>query len=636
MADLKLIKPLGVQNIINKFCLTIGMIPSSYKLSLTYEEQILSIGKYLEETVIPALNNNAEAVAELQALFVQLKDYVENYFDNLDVQNEVNAKLDEMANSGKLAEIINEEIFGELNEKINNNTQEINEFKNYPYFDILKNGGFADGITPNDNLFNTAKNQGYKKFYFSQNENNNANYYFENIPLLNECEILNDNNVIINLPHAGGIDNTKNCIFNNNIIFNSRENNIMYVVPKNTPDFFNSLQLQKDYSFKKMTNYNVDSCKLFKYDYFGTKLFVDDDLNKSNKYVQSNNMIQNKNNDGSYFALLCVPLKEDNECIEVVSNGGGAILNFGILNSQSGNGIYGQLDNEQLKYFNANGVSENIEYGKNVNIFTNSIRDNINYNYQLPFKYKLKYKKDKGGIEVFINDIYAGFLYDGISNPDYFGFGFSSANLTEEYKFSNISYYKQIDTPINSNLKILLAGDSRCYGYNETYRIEKVIENGLKLNGINKVEIDNISVSGWTINDIYNAITSRNLSQYDVVIIASGINNYIDSFDSIAGNFYNLLNHITSNKCICIVPATIPTTQYTDLASLPRTQQYYKIQNAITLACASAFDNKVYISAIDNICGITLQQSNLEITSDGVHPNNYGMIEFAKSITLFS
>ena len=108
MANLNLIKPLGVQNIINKFCFTIGMIPSSYKLSLTYEEQILSIGKYLEETVIPALNNNAEAVAELQALFVQLKDYVENYFDDLDIQNEINIKLDEMAQSGELQEIISQ------------------------------------------------------------------------------------------------------------------------------------------------------------------------------------------------------------------------------------------------------------------------------------------------------------------------------------------------------------------------------------------------------------------------------------------------------------------------------------------------------------------------------------------------
>ena len=106
MENLNLIKPEKVQNIINKFCYTIGMIPTSYKVSLTYEEQIIAIGHYLEETVIPALNNNAEAVAELQSLFVQLKDYVENYFTNLDVQEEINNKLDNMAQSGELAELI--------------------------------------------------------------------------------------------------------------------------------------------------------------------------------------------------------------------------------------------------------------------------------------------------------------------------------------------------------------------------------------------------------------------------------------------------------------------------------------------------------------------------------------------------
>lgn len=106
MENLNLIKPEKVQNIINKFCYTIGMIPTNYKVSLTYEEQIIAIGHYLEETVIPALNNNAEAVAELQSLFVQLKDYVENYFTNLDVQEEINNKLDNMAQSGELAELI--------------------------------------------------------------------------------------------------------------------------------------------------------------------------------------------------------------------------------------------------------------------------------------------------------------------------------------------------------------------------------------------------------------------------------------------------------------------------------------------------------------------------------------------------
>lgn len=110
MENLNLIKPEKVQNIINKFCYTIGMIPTSYKMSLTYEEQIIAIGHYLETTVYPAINNNAEALAELQNLFLDLKNYVDNYFDNLDIQTEINNKLDEMAQDGTLENIITQYI----------------------------------------------------------------------------------------------------------------------------------------------------------------------------------------------------------------------------------------------------------------------------------------------------------------------------------------------------------------------------------------------------------------------------------------------------------------------------------------------------------------------------------------------
>lgn len=108
MENLKMIKPQMVQNIINRFCYTIGMLPTSYKLSLTYEEQLLVIGRFLEETVIPALNNNAAAVVELQELFIELQDFVNNYFDNVNIQNQINNKLDEMAKDGTLSDIIAE------------------------------------------------------------------------------------------------------------------------------------------------------------------------------------------------------------------------------------------------------------------------------------------------------------------------------------------------------------------------------------------------------------------------------------------------------------------------------------------------------------------------------------------------
>ena len=89
-----------------KFCMSIGMVPSSYTSALTYEEQLLWFCSYLEKNVIPAVNNNAEALEEVQNLMVQLQDYVNNYFDNLDVQEEINNKLDDMAEQGQLTDII--------------------------------------------------------------------------------------------------------------------------------------------------------------------------------------------------------------------------------------------------------------------------------------------------------------------------------------------------------------------------------------------------------------------------------------------------------------------------------------------------------------------------------------------------
>ena len=91
-----------------KFCMTIGELPSSYVETMTYYESLLWFTKYLQDTVIPAINNNGEAVTELQGLFTELQDYVNNYFDNLDVQEEINNKLDEMVEDGTMEQLIGE------------------------------------------------------------------------------------------------------------------------------------------------------------------------------------------------------------------------------------------------------------------------------------------------------------------------------------------------------------------------------------------------------------------------------------------------------------------------------------------------------------------------------------------------
>lgn len=52
-----------------------------------------------------------------------------DWFNHLDVQDEVNKKLDDMVEDGTLAEIINVQIFNELNDKIKISNININRIK---------------------------------------------------------------------------------------------------------------------------------------------------------------------------------------------------------------------------------------------------------------------------------------------------------------------------------------------------------------------------------------------------------------------------------------------------------------------------------------------------------------------------
>lgn len=52
------------------------------------------------------VNDQNIKIEEYVQKFIELKDFVDNYFDNLDVQEEINNKLDEMADDGTLQEIV--------------------------------------------------------------------------------------------------------------------------------------------------------------------------------------------------------------------------------------------------------------------------------------------------------------------------------------------------------------------------------------------------------------------------------------------------------------------------------------------------------------------------------------------------
>lgn len=75
--------------------------------ALTDYQLLCKVVEYLNK-VITSQNEVIEVAESLTVAFNQLQSFVENYFANLDVQEEINNKLDEMAESGQLADIVSQ------------------------------------------------------------------------------------------------------------------------------------------------------------------------------------------------------------------------------------------------------------------------------------------------------------------------------------------------------------------------------------------------------------------------------------------------------------------------------------------------------------------------------------------------
>ena len=89
-------------------------VPMVFDDSLSYYEALCALWKYVQG-MTDVINNNAtleeeyiEKFGELNQAFNDLKTWVETYFENLDVQEEINNKLDDMAEQGVLADIISQ------------------------------------------------------------------------------------------------------------------------------------------------------------------------------------------------------------------------------------------------------------------------------------------------------------------------------------------------------------------------------------------------------------------------------------------------------------------------------------------------------------------------------------------------
>ena len=151
---------------------TIPVLPQVYGDELSYYE--------LLNKVVEKLNAMGITVNELI-------DYVNNYFDSLDVQKMIDDKLDEMAQDGTLADLINKLLFSNLNKKIET------------VINVKENGCDNTGLTDCSATLNTLiGSNSPATFYFPK-----GNYLVNGTILLNKsCKLLFESGALISVSES--------------------------------------------------------------------------------------------------------------------------------------------------------------------------------------------------------------------------------------------------------------------------------------------------------------------------------------------------------------------------------------------------------------------------------------------------
>ena len=142
--------------------------------ALTDYELLCKVVEYLNK-VIDNENILTESQANLINQFNILKAYVDNYFANLDVQEEINNKLDQMAEAGTLQEIIAEY----LDSNVAWTFSTVADMKNATN---LKNGSFARTLG-----------------FHSINDGGGATYYITNTGTADEMQVIAVGDLYANL-----------------------------------------------------------------------------------------------------------------------------------------------------------------------------------------------------------------------------------------------------------------------------------------------------------------------------------------------------------------------------------------------------------------------------------------------------
>lgn len=299
------------------------VIPLAFDESMSYYETLCALTSYIKDTLIPAVNENANAIVELQNLYTELKEYVDNYFENLDIQTEINNKLDQMAEDGTLANIISQYI----------QLESLLIYDNVA--DMCAATNVVNGSTCETLGFYTKGDNGAAKYKIRTIQNtdivNNINLFAITNDNILVAELIVDHNNI-NICQFGAKHN-ENCDTIMTYILSILEDGDTVFVPNGYFKFTNPIEINKVVTFKGTSNVGGYG-SIFEFDNCNGIVLKKNYIKIENIYVYGihkpeSSEIDISNNEFGTIGIHC-------EYTDTYTNGGVKINNVSVTNFNCG------------------------------------------------------------------------------------------------------------------------------------------------------------------------------------------------------------------------------------------------------------------------------------------------------------
>ena len=142
-------------------------LPLAFDDSMSYYECLCALLKYINDTIVPDINNVNSGLGELQEFYEELQSYVNNYFDSHDFQEMVNNKLDEMVEDGTLESLIE------------NTLNIVKSYNTYTEL-IADKDNFVNGLKLKTLGYSTIGDSGAGEYYVTDTSTSNFQVDLEN------------------------------------------------------------------------------------------------------------------------------------------------------------------------------------------------------------------------------------------------------------------------------------------------------------------------------------------------------------------------------------------------------------------------------------------------------------------------